>query len=157
MIKAISRKETKKLRHLRLRKKVSGSSEKPRFSVFKSQKHIYIQVIDDHHSKTLVSANSLEDLQIPEVENKVNNESRSETQKSADMKGDKGKKSAKQESSGVPFSQKPTLMAAAVGELAARRTLEKGINQVVFDRGGFRYHGRVKAVAEGARKAGLQF
>jgi large subunit ribosomal protein L18 len=157
MIKTISRKLTKQYRHLRLRKKISGTSEKPRFVVFRSQKQIYVQVIDDHDSKTLVFANSLEDLQIPELEKKESGEQKLEKQKFDEVKSDKGKKSSKPESVRAPFSKKPTLMAEAVGQLAAKRTLEKGISQVVFDRGGFRYHGRVKAVAEGARKAGLQF
>lgn len=128
MIKKDSRHTLKDRRHRRLRKKVFGSSERPRFSVFRSEKQIYVQFIDDENSKTLASASSL----LKEVK--------------------PSKASKKGESTAIPLQ-----MAKAVGELAAKKALEKGITRVVFDRGGFKFHGRIKALADKAREAGLQF
>ena len=107
-------------RKKRIRKKISGTIEKPRLTVFKSCKHIYAQVIDDTDSKTILSASSVE----------------------------------KEIKSLPPFESK-TKMAKHIGEIVAKRALDKGIKRVVFDRNGYVYHGRVKAVAEGAREAGL--
>jgi len=105
-------------RHKRVRKKVTGVAERPRLAVYRSLKHISVQLIDDSIGQTLASASSLEkDLQA---------------------------------SGNVEGAQK-------VGEAIAARAKEKGITSVVFDRGGFRYHGRVASLAEGARKGGLQF
>jgi len=109
-------------RHDRLRKKVSGTGERPRLSVFRSLSHIYAQVIDDVEGKTLLAASDLEAAIKPSAT---------------------GKKKAE--------------VAKAVGELVASRAKERGIKQVVFDRGGFPFHGRVKALAEAARSAGLEF
>ena len=109
-------------RRARVRRRVRGTAERPRLSVFRSQKHIYVQVIADHSGQTLLAVSTL----TPDV--------RSELKKTADVQA------AKQ-----------------VGLLAARRCREKGINRVVFDRNGFLYHGRVRAVAEGAREGGLEF
>ncbi|MBU5487259.1 50S ribosomal protein L18 [Clostridium sp. MSJ-8] len=106
-------------RHLRVRKKVFGTPERPRLSVYRSEKNIYAQVIDDINSKTLVSASSLE--------------------KGFSANG--GNKEG----------------AKAVGELIAKKALENGISEVVFDRGGYVYHGRVQQLAEAAREAGLKF
>jgi large subunit ribosomal protein L18 len=106
-------------RHLRVRSKISGTAECPRLDVFRSNKNIYAQVIDDVKGVTLVSASSLE-----------------------------------KEFNGVGSNKEA---AKKVGELVAKRALEKGIENVVFDRGGFVYHGRVAAVAEGARESGLKF
>ncbi|MCD6320169.1 MAG: 50S ribosomal protein L18 [Candidatus Desulfofervidaceae bacterium] len=110
-------------RKRRVRKKVFGTSVRPRLSVFRSLKHIYAQIIDDTKGATLVAASTLD----PELRDKV--------------KEVKGKIAAAQ----------------LVGKLIARRALEKGIKQVVFDRNGFLYHGRIKAVADAAREAGLEF
>jgi large subunit ribosomal protein L18 len=110
---------------LRLRKRVVGTRERPRLSVFRSASHIYAQVIDDLSGKTLVAASTVE----PSVKATM-----ADTIRGGNLKG-----------------------AAAIGEAIAARSLEKGITQVVFDRGGFLYHGRIKAVADAARKAGLQF
>jgi large subunit ribosomal protein L18 len=110
--------EGRQKRKLRIRKKVEGSGERPRLTVFRSNKQIYAQVIDDMTGTTLVSATSLK-VEKPE-----------------------GGKSA---------------MAGAVGEAVAKACAEKGIKQVVFDRNGYIYHGRVKALADGARKGGLNF
>ena len=109
-------------RHSRVRRKVGGTSERPRLSVFRSLHHIYAQVIDDSQGVTLVAASSLEG----EVR----------TQKDGREKSDLSKQ---------------------VGSLLAERAKQKGINAVVFDRGGYRYHGRVKALADAAREGGLTF
>lgn len=121
MIKKEDRNKRRELRHLRVRKKVAGSSERPRLAVFRSLKHIYAQIINDETGTTLVSASSLD----PEIRQQV-------------------------ASGGNAAS------ATVVGELIAKRALESGINQVVFDRGGYLYHGRVAALAEAARAAGIK-
>ena len=102
-----------------IRKRIKGTSERPRLSVFRSNKDIYVQVIDDLNGNTLVAASSRE--------------------KGVAAKGTKAEKSK------------------AVGVELAKRAIEKGITQVVFDRGGYLYHGRVKALADGAREGGLKF
>jgi len=109
-------------RRSRVRKRVRGTPERPRLSVFRSEKHTYAQVIADDSGKTLLAVSTL----TPEL--------RAELKKTAD----------------VPAAKQ-------VGLLAARRCREQGINRVVFDRNGFLYHGRVRAVAEGAREGGLEF
>ena len=106
-------------RHARVRSKISGTAERPRLSVFRSENHIYAQIIDDVAGNTLVSASSVE-------------------------KGFEGL------GSNVEAAKK-------VGATVAERALKKGIEEVVFDRGGYIYHGRVQALAEGAREAGLKF
>lgn len=121
MIKQVDKNAARKVRHARVRKKISGTAEMPRLNVFRSLDHIYVQLIDDVEGHTLVSASSLD----PEIKNV----------------SDKTKKE----------------VARMVGELAGRRALDKGINKVVFDRGGYIYHGRVQEVAAGAREAGLEF
>jgi large subunit ribosomal protein L18 len=103
-------------RHLRVRKKVNGTAERPRLVVFRSDKHIYAQLVDDTVGRTIATVSSL----------KVSG----------------GKKSEK---------------AAEVGKQVAAVAKDKGISRVVFDRGGYKYHGRVKAVADGAREGGLEF
>jgi large subunit ribosomal protein L18 len=110
---------------LRLRKRMTGTEERPRLTVFRSLSHIYVQVIDDMSGKTLVAASSIE----PSI---------------------KGTLAAKARGSNRAGAQ-------AIGKLVAERALAKGIKQVVFDRNGFLYHGRIRAVAEAAREAGLQF
>jgi len=116
------KKQARIKRKKRIRKHLSGTSEKPRLSVFRSSKHIYAQLIDDTSGHTLVAVSSLDAAvkEKPEFENKVS-------------------------------------MANFVGNLLAERALAKGITKVVFDRNGFLYHGRVKAVSDGARKGGLVF
>lgn len=118
----LTRKESKQRRHRRVRGKVNGSPERPRLSVFRSNDHIYAQVIDDAAQHTLVAASTVE----PEIKSKINSG---------------GNCSASTE----------------VGRLIALRAREKGITQVVFDRGGNLYHGRIKALADAAREAGLTF
>ncbi len=103
-------------RHLRVRKKISGTAERPRLVVFRSDKHIYAQLVDDDAGRTIATVSS--------------------------VKIGQGKKSEK---------------AAEVGKQVAVLAKDKGITRVVFDRGGYKYHGRVKAVADGAREGGLEF
>ncbi len=112
----------RKRRHIRVRQKISGTPERPRLNVFRSDKHIYAQVIDDVLGHTLVSASTID----PEIR-------------------------------GQMAGKTKTQQAALVGKLIAERALDAGILTVVFDRGGFDYHGRVKALAEAAREAGLKF
>jgi large subunit ribosomal protein L18 len=108
----------RKRRHARLRKHISGTTERPRLSVTRSTRHVFVQVIDDTVGKTLVSASTME----------------------ADLRTFEGDKTGK---------------ARKVGELVAERAKDAGIEAVVFDRGGNAYHGRVQAIAEGAREGGL--
>ena len=119
MIKRPDTKAQRIKRHKRVRSKVSGTSERPRLSVFRSEKHIYCQIIDDTKGVTLCSASSVE----------------------KDFEGLGSNKEA----------------ANKVGKMIAERALAKGITTVVYDRGGNIYHGRVQALAEGAREGGLQF
>lgn len=117
MIKQINRKEIRANKHKRIRNKISGTSEIPRLSVFRSLKHIHAQIIDDQAGHTLVAASSLE------------------------IKDGSGDAST----------------ANKVGQLIAEKAVKDGIKSVVFDRSGYIYHGRVKALAEGAREGGLEF
>ena len=110
---------------LRQRKRIAGTSERPRLNVFRSVGHIYAQVIDDMSGKTLVSASSNDSSLKGAFEKGVSG---------GNLKG-----------------------AEAIGKAIAERSIEKGIKRVVFDRGGFLYHGRIRAVADAARKAGLEF
>lgn len=120
MIKKVPRNESRARIHRRIRRKLQGTPERPRLSVFRSLNHIYAQVIDDSQGRTIVAASS--------------------TGKGAGGSGGANVAGAK-----------------AVGRLLAGRAREKGIQKVVFDRGGYAYHGRVKALAEAAREAGLEF
>ena len=113
----------RKRAHLRVRKSIQGTAERPRLSVYKSLRYVYAQVIDDKNGRTLAQANSGE----------------------ADLK------------SGLEASAGSVEAAKAVGETVAERAKAQGIEKVVFDRGGFIYHGKIKAVAEGAREKGLVF
>ena len=113
--------ELRRRRHVRVRKKVVGTAERPRLAVFRSNTHIAAQIIDDSAGRTLASAGTVE--------------------KDIRSAGGTGNKSA----------------AAAIGRLLAERGRAAGVTRVVFDRGGFLYHGRVAAVADAARKAGLEF
>jgi len=112
----------RKKRHIRVRKKIKGTFERPRLNVYRSLSHIYVQIIDDTKGHTLVSASSLELVK----QNKISYG---------------GNKKAAYE----------------VGKLIAEKALKKGINKVVFDRGGYLYHGRVAALARGARDGKLEF
>ncbi len=116
---ALTKAEHRARRHRRVRKKVMGTAERPRLAVFRSNKHIYAQAIDDFAGKTIVSASTME----------------------ADLRSAK---------------TATTDAAKAVGKLVGERAKAAGITTVVFDRGGFKYHGRVAALADGAREAGLE-
>ena len=119
MIRKIEKKEIRSRIHKRIRRKLSGTPDRPRLAVFRSVAHIYAQVIDDTKGTTLVSASSV----------------------------DKGGKT----------NGGNVVAAKAIGKLVAERATAKGIKSVVFDRGGYQYHGRVKALADAARAAGLEF
>ena len=122
MVKVKTPRQARIRRHLRVRKKVFGTPERPRLSVFRSLKHIYAQIIDDTRGITLAAASTLD----PELRGQLD---------------------------GLTKTEKARL----VGRLIAQRALAKGIRKVVFDRGGYKYHGRVKALADAAREAGLEF
>jgi large subunit ribosomal protein L18 len=117
-----NRMEARKRRHVRVRRKVAGTPERPRLNVYRSLEHIYAQVIDDTTGQTLVSAST------------VDRDLRTELESLAKLE-----------------------QAKIVGKKVAERAKAKGIEQVVFDRGGYLYHGRVKALAEGGREGGLTF
>jgi large subunit ribosomal protein L18 len=119
MIRKIEKKEIRNRIHRRIRRKLSGTKERPRLAVFRSVAHIYAQVIDDVEGRTLVSASSVD-------------------------------KNAKTNGGNVAAAK-------AIGKLVAERAKEKGVKSVVFDRGGYQYHGRIKALADAAREAGLEF
>ncbi len=119
MIKRPNTRAQRMKRHSRVRGKISGTAERPRLSVFRSENHIYAQVIDDVAGNTLVSASTVE-------------------------------KAFEGNGSNCEAAKK-------VGAMVAERALQKGIEEVVFDRGGYIYHGRVQALADGAREAGLKF
>jgi large subunit ribosomal protein L18 len=117
------KKRTARLRrHRRMRTHLSGTAERPRLNVYRSNEHIYAQVIDDVQGHTLVSASTVD----PQVRGQLEGKTKTDAAK-------------------------------LVGDLVARRAVEAGITNVIFDRGGWQYHGRVKALAEAAREAGLEF
>jgi large subunit ribosomal protein L18 len=120
MISKADKNVVRKKRHARVRTKLSGTGERPRLNVYRSNQHIYAQIIDDVNGVTLASASTLD--------------------KDLTTNGTSNIEAAK-----------------LVGALVAKRATEKGVSEVVFDRGGYLYHGRVKALAEAAREAGLQF
>jgi large subunit ribosomal protein L18 len=120
MITKLDKNASRKKRHARVRAKLSGTAARPRLNVFRSNKHLYAQLIDDMGGVTLVSASTMEkDLNLESTSN--------------------------------------VDAAKLVGELVAKRAVEKGITAVVFDRGGYLYHGRIQALADAARENGLQF
>ena len=122
MVNKESRVEIRRKKHLRTRNRFSGTAERPRLAVFRSNKHMYAQIIDDTVGNTLVAASTLE----------------------KEIKGE--------------LEQTDTVDAAAyLGTVIAKRAIEKGIKEVVFDRGGFIYQGKIAALAEAAREAGLEF
>lgn len=122
MINKACKNDVRKRKHIRVRKKISGTPERPRLCVFRSLSHIYAQVIDDSNGQTLVSASTLD----KEIKEKIDF--------GGNIEG-----------------------ASEVGKLVAQRALAKGIETVVFDRGGYIFHGRVAALATAAREAGLNF
>ena len=122
MVKKEARSKIRVKKHMRIRNRFSGTTERPRLAVFRSNNHMYAQIIDDTVGKTLVAASTLEKDVKAELE-KTNNVD----------------------------------AAAYVGKVIAKRALEKGITTVVYDRGGYIYHGKVAALADAAREAGLEF
>ena len=122
MAKIRTNKARRVMRHVRVRRKIGGTAERPRLSVYRSLNHVYAQVIDDTQGVTIASASSLE--------------SAIRSQEDSKSKVD---------------------VAGLVGGLVSERAKERGISQVVFDRGGYKYHGRVKALADAAREGGLVF
>ena len=122
MVSKVSRKDVRAKKHMRIRNRFSGTAERPRLAVFRSNNHMYAQIIDDTVGNTLVSASTLEKEIKAELE-KTNNVD----------------------------------AAAYLGTVIAKRAIEKGIKEVVFDRGGFIYQGKVAALADAAREAGLEF
>ena len=122
MINKTDKNQERVVRHKRVRRKVQGTSQRPRLAVFRSLSHVYAQVIDDAQGVTLASASTLD----AEVKALIEGKSKSE-------------------------------QAKIVGQTVAKRALEKNITEVVFDRGGYIYIGRVQALADGAREAGLKF
>ena len=122
MVSKKSRSEVRRKKHMKLRNRFSGTAQRPRLAVFRSNNHMYAQIIDDTVGKTLVSASTLQ----------------------KDVKAE--------------LEQTNTVAAAAyLGTVIGKKAVEAGIEEVVFDRGGFVYHGKVKALADAAREAGLKF
>ena len=122
MVSKESRQEIRAKKHMKIRNRFSGTAERPRLAVFRSNNHVYAQVIDDVAGKTLVSASTLE------------KDIKAELKNTDDIDA-----------------------ASKIGDVVAKRAIEKGIKAVVFDRGGYIYHGKVKALADAAREAGLEF
>ena len=122
MDKAKQKQLARRRRHARVRRRVHGTPERPRLTVFRSLKHIHAQVVDDTQHHTLVAASTLD----------------------AEVRGQLG-------------DMDKSAQAEVVGQVLAERALEAGVERVVFDRGGYKYHGRVKSLADAARKAGLEF
>ena len=122
MVSKESRSKIREDKHRRIRNRFAGTAERPRLAVFRSNAHMYAQIIDDVAGNTLVAASTLD------------KEAKAELSKTNDVEA-----------------------AAFVGTLVAKKALEKGITEVVFDRGGFIYQGKIKALADAAREAGLQF
>jgi len=144
MSKAYEKRQQRLSRKVRVRKKIRGTGERPRLSVFRSLNHIYAQLIDDDSGRTLVSVSSLR-LEIPAVEPAA-----------AAPAEEEGKKDKKKKKEKKPEGLK-VRRSRAVGKAIAEKGTGLGIKKVVFDRGGFLYHGRVAALAEAARKNGLEF
>ncbi|MCR5106963.1 MAG: 50S ribosomal protein L18 [Lachnospiraceae bacterium] len=122
MVSKKSKSEVRKKKHMRIRNRFSGTAERPRLSVFRSNNHMYAQIIDDVAGNTLVAASTLE------------KDAKAELTKTNNVEA-----------------------AAYLGKAIARKALDKGIKEVVFDRGGFIYQGKIKALADAAREAGLEF
>ena len=183
MIKKKSANEARLRRHRRVRKKVSGTTARPRLSVFRSAQHIYAQIVDDERMTTIVAASSREKDIASQATAKPTAKSRGAAAASATAtapaeakaetepskgKG-KGKPAATEASAETTEQAEPAdklapiadnrrvAQARLVGKLIAERARAKGIEKIVFDRGGYLYHGRVAALAAGAREAGLDF
>ena len=141
-----TRREGRARRHVRVREKVRGSAARPRLAVFRSLTHIYAQLVDDDAGKTLVAASSL-DLRTRPAQGK-GPLSASDSERAAEAEP--------QSKAAKDATGKRTERAKAVGAVLGDRAKQKGVTEVVFDRGGYRYHGRVKALADGVRAAGVK-
>ena len=119
----LNKKDSRKKRHRSLRKRINGTSERPRLAVFRSTRHIYAQVINDLDNRTVAAASDQKLEGAPDEQSKIDKKAR----------------------------------AKLLGAVIAKKCLEKGIDKVVFDRAGYKYHGRISALADGAREAGLKF
>ena len=142
----------RKRRHARVRAKVAGTASGPRLCVFRSLNHLYVQAIDDEGGVTLAQASSAEKAFSSPEKPKPAPEPAPEPEKTEKTKGNK-KGAAKKK----PLPGYKVLCSGVVGGMIAKRLLDKDVKTVVFDRNGFLYHGRVRALAEAARKAGLKF
>jgi large subunit ribosomal protein L18 len=155
MIQRTNKNEIRGRIHKRIRHKVRGTGERPRLAVFRSLSHIYAQIIDDTKGQTLVAAASSEELlrgTAPTVP-----PAPAEEPAAKPAKGEKEKKTAKKAAPATKASGGNLAGAKLIGQAIANRAKEKGIKRVVFDRGGYIYHGRIKALADAAREAGLEF
>lgn len=192
MIKSFNANKARLRRHRRVRKRVQGTAERPRLSVFRSAEHIYAQIIDDEHGQTLVAASSLEkagrssagatgkpsasSAAAPQQTQKGAKAAPAAKAEAAAGKGEKAGRGGKAEKAApTPAAAEPAegedvpaglkgiasnhkvVVAQSIGRLIAERARERGITRVVFDRGGYIYHGRVAALAAGAREGGLDF
>jgi large subunit ribosomal protein L18 len=189
MIKSFNANKARLRRHRRVRKRVQGTSERPRLSVFRSAEHIYAQIIDDERGQTLVAASSLEKAgrgaagaggkasasgaAAPQQARK--GARAAQAAKAEPAAGKAGKGSKGEQAAPPPAAAEPSeaerapaglkgiaanhkvAVAQSIGRLIAERARERGITRVVFDRGGYIYHGRVAALAAGAREGGLDF
>jgi large subunit ribosomal protein L18 len=187
MIKRFESNKARLRRHQRIRRHLIGTSTRPRLNIFRSGNHIYAQVIDDTTGKTLAAASTLdeglrnfklEEHKVATSQEQTNSAVESsasvESASDASSQGKKAKKAGTSSKSALPAAPKrekrtpqeklvaiadnhKVSLAREVGKLVAQRAKEKGVTQVVFDRGGYAYHGRVAALAEGAREIGLDF
>jgi large subunit ribosomal protein L18 len=146
---AISIKKSRiRRKHKRIRAKISGTAQVPRLCVFRSANHIYCNLIDDEKNQVILSAKDFE-IKKTKISDKI--EKKSTSAQASATKGEKIKDKPKRK-----LGSKE-ILAFEVGKLIAQKALEKKIKKVVFDRGGFAYHGRVQSLAEGAREGGLEF
>ncbi len=144
MIEQRSRNKIRSNVHSRIRRKLEGTAQRPRLNVYRSLNHIYAQLVDDRNGVTLVSAST--------VEGAKGSKGAKDSKTREDSKAAKdGEKMGGKKTGGNVASAK------AIGQAIAQRAQEKGVKKVVFDRGGYLYHGRIKALAEAAREAGLEF
>lgn len=176
MIKRYDSRGMRQRRHKRIRMNLAGTGERPRVCVFRSSEHIYAQVIDDSTGSTLCQASSLDEdianvtpvlpavVAVPAAapaKAETVSEKAPKGGKPAAEKGGKAPAKAEPKPEAKPAApakaSRKTLLAQQVGTLLAQRAQQKGIKKVVFDRGGYLYHGRIKALAESARAAGLEF
>lgn len=138
----ISRKQRRKFRHKRVRAKIFGRAERPRLCIFRSNKHIYAQLIDDEKGRTLAVASDLE------LKKQKTKSKKPKTKKPSFAKATESKEEKRTGKIAIAFE---------IGKLIAQKALKMKIEKIVFDRGGYKYHGKVKSLAEGTREGGLKF